>query len=696
MGVTLVSLVNRGTASSGPIVNPTVTFSGGAGTGAAAVGSVLSDVSMVPAVPNPAIPFPIDWTMPTDGANVVTSDILDGRLGGVPDPGAAGPSWIQIGNEGGVLPRPAVIPPMPIGYQHNNKNATWNNVTKKSLFLLPAERADVIVDFSAYAGQTLIVYNDAPAPVPMFDVRNDYFTGDPDFTAAGGAPSTLAGYGPNTRTIMQIRVAAATPVPFNSAPLNTAIPAAYKASQDPPIVPQSAYNAAFGTTYPNDYVTIRDTEFSPASSGKGVASVVVTNKGIGYITSPPSVFLSGGGGSGATASVNIAPLGSVTGFVIGNPGSGYTSPPTVNVTGAGGTGATGSAVIVAGQLLRVDVVTPGTGYTTPPTVTLSAPPAGGTQAQAAATIGTAFTITAAGTGYNAATTTAALSAPPAGGTQATATPYLGISSVTLVTAGTYNGYISPPTITVTGGGGSGALLVPVMALNPIPGQTGAGSSVASVTVVSPGGGYTSIPTITFSGGNGPAGTPAPVQATATAVLGVAGIRVVNAGSGYTAPPTVTITDGAVAPAVPGTGATAIAINNTLTSGLLGSVTITAPGTGYTTAPQVTFLGGQSATSAAAYATLVGTRNYHLQIKDTVPIFERYYGRLSMQEGTNLVGFAYVDPVTEIWQDSVTPGAPTANDGTQIWEINPGLGVDTHPLHWHLFNLQVITASAQTA
>ena len=38
------------------------------------------------------------------------------------------------------------------------------------------------------------------------DPRNDYYTGDPDNRPTGGAPSTLPGYGPNTRTIMQIVV----------------------------------------------------------------------------------------------------------------------------------------------------------------------------------------------------------------------------------------------------------------------------------------------------------------------------------------------------------------------------------------------------------------------------------------------------------------------------------------------------------
>ena len=54
-----------------------------------------------------------------------------------------------------------------------------------TLMLGPAERADVIIDFSqvpAKQGYQLILYNDAPAPVPAFDPRIDYYTGDPDQT----------------------------------------------------------------------------------------------------------------------------------------------------------------------------------------------------------------------------------------------------------------------------------------------------------------------------------------------------------------------------------------------------------------------------------------------------------------------------------------------------------------------------------
>ena len=183
----------------------------------------------------------------------------DGRDGGVPDPRTAGPDIIVFGSEGGLLPKPAVIPSTPTGYEYFRRSVTVLNVLTKGLMLGPAERADAVIDFSRYAGQTLILYNDAPAPVPAFDTRIDYYTGNPDQNASGGAPSTLAGFGPNTRTIMQIRVATGTPVAYTGctpipappgAPsaldctaLATPLATAFTGTQDPPIVAQAAYGA---------------------------------------------------------------------------------------------------------------------------------------------------------------------------------------------------------------------------------------------------------------------------------------------------------------------------------------------------------------------------------------------------------------------------------------------------------------------
>jgi len=214
-------------------------------------GRVNTEVKMVPAVFNAT--YPDYW--PTDG-----------RDGGVPDPAYVGPSFIQIGNEGGFLPAPYEIPTKPVNWNYDQGTFDFGLVNQYTLFLGTAERADVLVDFSQFAGKTLILYNDSPAPVPAADPRLDYYTGNLDQTDVGGAPSTLAGFGPNTRTLMQIRVANSTPADaFNVTALNEAFASTpttegvFTASQDYDIiVPQAAYNSAYNITFADLYARIFD------------------------------------------------------------------------------------------------------------------------------------------------------------------------------------------------------------------------------------------------------------------------------------------------------------------------------------------------------------------------------------------------------------------------------------------------------
>ena len=283
------------------------------------------EVPMVEAVRGPRLPP--GW--PTDG-----------RDGGVPDPDAAGPDWIQIGTEGGLLPVPAVLAQQPIDYDYRRRDATALNVTRHTLLLGPGERADVIVDFSSVPpGSNLILYNDCPAPMPAFDPRYDHYTGGPDQRASGGVPTIPPGWGPNTRTLMQIQVEGVPAPPFDGARLAARLPLAYAASQPPPIVPQPAYDPAFGTeTRRSSHVAIHDSAltFTP-SGGTGPVALPLRAKVIQQLFEPAYGrrgdtlgVVPPGGVPGRGDGIPLAPIDPPTEFLfpsdpdapVGSPGDG--------------------------------------------------------------------------------------------------------------------------------------------------------------------------------------------------------------------------------------------------------------------------------------------------------------------------------------------------------------------------------------
>jgi FtsP/CotA-like multicopper oxidase with cupredoxin domain len=288
-----------------------------------------TEVSMVPAGPTPG--WPELW--PTDG-----------REGGAPDPATRGPDWIQIGNEGGFLPKPVIVPNQPTTWVTDPTLFNAGNVKDHSLLLGTAERADVIVDFSQFAGKTLILYNDAPAAFPALDPHYDYYTNCPDRTDIGGAPTTQPGYGPNTRTIMQVRVA--------------------------------------GTP------TLK------------VSSINVVSGGSAY--SEPVVNIVGGGSPTTVATATAS--GSVERVSLWDLGSGMTAPTvTIDPPPAGGTQATATATVVGGYVTSITVTNPGSGYTSAPKVIFSDPnnKAKLPKANAALKI-TGVTVTKPGVGYSSA------------------------------------------------------------------------------------------------------------------------------------------------------------------------------------------------------------------------------------------------------------------------------------------------------
>jgi len=178
-----------------------------------------------------------------DGIRLVNTGDLDPNDNPVMAPAnRPGPAFIQIANEAGFLPQPVLF-----SADGSNKNSnrvmgyklgsdlsalrgrradssiertvagqrvrlnlavdpTIGNADRYNLLLAPAERPDVIIDFRDFAGQTLILYNDAPAPFPGGDIRNDYYVGAPNLTSIGGVAGTDPGFGPDTRIIMRFDV----------------------------------------------------------------------------------------------------------------------------------------------------------------------------------------------------------------------------------------------------------------------------------------------------------------------------------------------------------------------------------------------------------------------------------------------------------------------------------------------------------
>lgn len=333
-----------------------------------------TEVKMVPAQPTAG--FPDTWP-------------IDNREGGVPDPALVGPNMIMIGSEGGFLPAPAVIPNQPVNYVYDRRNIVVLNVDTHALYLGPAERADIIIDFSQVPpGSKLILYNDAPAPVPASDPRNDYYTDDPDQTENGGAPTTVAGYGPNTRTIMQFRVNGTWTPPYNLDALTNALALAFKAAQPVAIVSNGVY------------ARIQDTALNLTGSSQPIGRLILVDGGEGGYTSAPNMTITGGGGTGATAQAYISGVSVLT---LTSGGSNYVSAPTVTFVGGGAsTSATATATITTGSVTALTLTFSGADYTSAPTVVISG--GGGTNATATATIDpgvvTAVRLTNPGAGYS--------------------------------------------------------------------------------------------------------------------------------------------------------------------------------------------------------------------------------------------------------------------------------------------------------
>ncbi len=296
----------------------------------------------------------------------------DGKLN--PHWSDKGPAMLQIANEGGFLPQVAKKEALPSTFITDLGAINITNFLDGGVYLGNAERADVVVDFSAFAGKTLILYNDNPAPVPAGDPRNDYFYGNGDESPNGGTEPTRLGYGPSTRTIMQVKVRAAAPAPaFDEARLTAELPKAYGAAQDRPLIGQKAYNEAFkavgGTDpYPQDtfgsiYLgTNRQPtlDYTPAGVAQTITGFTISDGGMQYQTLKPPrvdfVYPAGWVGTPATAHALVS-NGKVVQIVLDTVGTPTDFAPgvtLVSLAGAPGYGAKANVVTTATQHIKVE------------------------------------------------------------------------------------------------------------------------------------------------------------------------------------------------------------------------------------------------------------------------------------------------------------------------------------------------------
>ena len=261
-----------------------------------------------------------------------------------------------------------------------------------------------------------------------------------------------------------------------------------------------------------------------------VAGIKVVSGGSGY-TSAPAVGFTGGGGSGATATATVSG-GVVTTITVTSGGTGYTSVPTITLTGGGGTGASATALMPTSSVpvwgglsiapsgtltiafdANVGAGVPTGTYDNEIIVSGSIPSLVfdylGTTAEDVHVCASAPPITAPNACANSTGNVASIALRPQAtylwsmnnGAIITNSSTGTVNSVTVGSGG--SGYTTAPTVTISGGGGSGATATATVSLG----------VVTAITINNPGSGYTSTPTVSFSGGGGSGATAAAVLGT---------------------------------------------------------------------------------------------------------------------------------------------------------------------------------------
>ena len=318
--------------------------------------------------------------------------------------------------------------------------------------------------------------------------------------------------------------------------------------------------------------------------------------GLGPVTFGDSSILNSIGAT-ATAVLSNGVVGSLAPNVAG---IGYTSAPDVMISAPYLYQATAVAELFGGTVFSISPVFTSNFYNFAPIVTIEAPSGPGIRATATAVLGTGiqagqvvgYTITNPGSGY---LTIPKVTVAPASVT-ATATSVLGVSGALKSSVVGYSitnpgvGYLPPVTISAPGITATG---------NAVLGTGASAGKIASIIPILSGTNYTVVPTVTFTGGGG-------TGAAATAVLGtgatagqIVSYIITNPGSGYTSIPTVTVGDRSTARAI-------TILGSGVTAGQVIGYTMIDSGSGYTSSPTITIApplnGGTQGTATAIFGT----------------------------------------------------------------------------------------------